>query len=127
MEERSIEPSDARAKAELSLSFTSREIQLVTMALGKGASDSEVEFAAIKFIRSLRSRGVRGDEFDALLEKEPIDPPVIEPLHQHVHRHRTDEEILTSFVTTMSEMAMPGVLSHLHSQMIKQCLRTGRI
>jgi hypothetical protein len=128
MNERAIEPSDAQAKAELSLSFTSREMQLLRVFLNEASAPGEVEVASLRFAQSLRARGVLASEWDPLEQRgEPVEPLVVAHAHRH-HRHRSDFEVMTSYVLAQSAAHMPEeLLANLHSQFMSQSVLSGRI
>jgi hypothetical protein len=68
-----IERAGAQGEAKLAVTLTEREIRLMKLALDPSASAGEVTAASLKFVQSLRNRGIRGSEFDGLLEEEPLE------------------------------------------------------
>jgi hypothetical protein len=81
MDDRQIEPSGAQKKAELSISFSPRELSLLALALDVGATPAEAQAASLKFVECLKSRGVVGADFDALAE---MDEPEVDAAVEEV-------------------------------------------
>jgi hypothetical protein len=50
-----------------SLPFTDRELKLLRLFLDPAASTGEIDNASSKFVRSLRSRGVRAEAIEAAI------------------------------------------------------------
>jgi UDP-glucose 6-dehydrogenase len=117
-----IERSGSQEEAKLSLTLTSRELALMALALDPSDSDGEVRSASIKFVESLRSRGVSGSAFEPLVhESEPVDHHHAHDNVSRSHRHVSDFEQIASYVLDqLTAMQGASLLENLRAQFMAQ-------
>ena len=73
-------------------------MKYLRLALSPGAEPGEVSASAIRFVESLRSRGIEAASFEPLLEQEIEPAPVVEEPEPVAEPHVTHFQVACAYV-----------------------------